>query len=206
VVIGSRYVADGGTVNWTIRRILLSWLANKFAAILLHIPAHDITSGYRLYRRNAVEWIRTEEVKSTGYSFLAEILYRTHRAGARIAVYQRFTWYRLALFWRLAEAQTPRTACGSLGPVGSALILTAASFFLRLRATYLVYLAASILFYLAWGTLEALPRHISVLFPLYLVLALISSRWEWLYEPLLAFSIALLALCTVLFANAYQMT
>jgi dolichol-phosphate mannosyltransferase len=87
VVIGSRYVADGGTVNWTIRRILLSWLANKFAAILLHIPAHDITSGYRLYRRNALEWIRTEEVKSTGYSFLAEILYRTHRAGARIAEY-----------------------------------------------------------------------------------------------------------------------
>ena len=38
------------------------------------------------------------------------------------------------------------------------------------------------------------------------VLALLSSRWKWLYEPLLAFSIALLALCTVLFANAYQMT
>lgn len=87
VVIGSRYVPDGGTVNWTIRRILLSWLANKFAAILLQVPAHDITSGYRLYRRNALEWIRTEEVKSTGYSFLAEVLYRAHRAGARITEY-----------------------------------------------------------------------------------------------------------------------
>ena len=87
VVIGSRYIRDGGTVNWTIRRILLSWLANKFASILLQIPAHDITSGYRLYRRNAVEWIRTEEVKSTGYSFLAEVLYRAHlgwRAHRRI--------------------------------------------------------------------------------------------------------------------------
>ena len=79
VVIGSRYIPDGGTVNWTIRRILLSWLANKFAATLLQIPAHDITSGYRLYRRNALEWIRTEEVRSTGYSFLAEVLYRAHR-------------------------------------------------------------------------------------------------------------------------------
>jgi len=87
VVIGSRYVPDGGMVNWTIRRILLSWLANKFAANLLQVPAHDLTSGYRLYRRNAVEWIRTEEVKSTGYSFLAEVLYRAHRAGARIAEY-----------------------------------------------------------------------------------------------------------------------
>lgn len=84
VVIGSRYVRDGGTVNWTIRRILLSWLANRFAAMLLRIPAHDITSGYRLYRRNALEWIRTETVKSTGYSFLVELLYRAHRAGARI--------------------------------------------------------------------------------------------------------------------------
>ena len=87
VVIGSRYIPDGGTVNWTIRRILLSWLANKFAALLLQIPAHDITSGYRLYRRNALEWMRTDEVRSTGYSFLAEVLYRAHLGGARIAEY-----------------------------------------------------------------------------------------------------------------------
>jgi dolichol-phosphate mannosyltransferase len=87
VVIGSRYIADGGTVNWTIGRILLSWLANRFAALLLQIPAHDITSGYRLYRRANLEWMRTEEVKSTGYSFLAEVLYRTHLDGARIVEY-----------------------------------------------------------------------------------------------------------------------
>lgn len=84
VVIGSRYIRDGGTVNWGVGRILLSWLANTFAAILLQIPAHDITSGYRLYRRNALEWIRATEVKSTGYSFLGELLYRAHCAGARI--------------------------------------------------------------------------------------------------------------------------
>jgi dolichol-phosphate mannosyltransferase len=84
VVIGSRYIRDGGTVNWGIGRILLSWMANTFAALLLQIPAHDITSGYRLYRRHALEWIRATEVKSTGYSFLGELLYRAHRAGARI--------------------------------------------------------------------------------------------------------------------------
>ena len=84
VVIGSRYIRDGGTVNWGIGRILLSWLANAFAAVLLRVPAHDVTSGYRLYRRHALEWIRTTEVKSTGYSFLGELLYRAHRAGARI--------------------------------------------------------------------------------------------------------------------------
>ena len=84
VVIGSRYIRDGGTVNWGIGRILLSWLANAFAAVLLRVPAHDVTSGYRLYRRHALEWIRTTEVKSTGYSFLGELLYRAHRSGARI--------------------------------------------------------------------------------------------------------------------------
>jgi hypothetical protein len=90
--------------------------------------------------------------------------------------------------------------------VGAALILAGVGFWLRLRATYLVYAVVSLLFYLAWGSLEGLPRYVSILFPLHLVLALVSSRWKWLYEPLLAFSIALLALCTVLFANAYQMT
>ena len=85
VVIGSRYVAGGGTVNWGIHRRLLSWFANAFAATLLQIPAHDITSGYRLYRRSALEWIRSTEIKSTGYSFLGELLYRAFRGGARIA-------------------------------------------------------------------------------------------------------------------------
>ena len=84
VVIGSRYIRDGGTVNWSIYRVALSRTANKFASSLLRIPAHDITSGFRLYRRGALEWLRTTEIKSTGYSFLAELLYRAYRGGAKI--------------------------------------------------------------------------------------------------------------------------
>jgi hypothetical protein len=90
--------------------------------------------------------------------------------------------------------------------VGAATILIGAGFFVRVRATYLVYAVLSILFYLAWGSLEALPRYVSIVFPIYIVLALLSCRWRWMYEPMLAFSIALLALYTVLFANAYYMT
>lgn len=85
VVIGSRYIHDGGTVNWPVRRVLLSWTANKFAGRLLGIPAHDLTSGFRLYRREALLRLRTHEVRSTGYSFLVELLYRAHRTGAKIA-------------------------------------------------------------------------------------------------------------------------
>jgi hypothetical protein len=90
--------------------------------------------------------------------------------------------------------------------VAAAIILTAAGFFLKLRATYLVYAVVALLFYLAWGSLEGLPRYVSILFPIHIILAVLSSRWAWMYEPLLAFSIALLGLCTVLFANAYHMT
>jgi mannosyltransferase PIG-V len=90
--------------------------------------------------------------------------------------------------------------------VAAAILLMIAGFSLRLRASYLAYGVAAIVFYLAWGSLEGLPRYVSIIFPIHLVLALLSSRWKWLYEPLLAFSIGLLALCTVLFANAYQMT
>lgn len=89
---------------------------------------------------------------------------------------------------------------------GIAIILTAVGAFLRLRAPYLLYAAVSLLFFLSWGSLDGLPRYVSILFPIYIVTALISLRWKWTYEPLLAFSIGMLALCTVLFANAYQMT
>ena len=85
VVVGSRYIRHGGTINWRIRRILLSWLANRFAAWLLRIPAHDMTSGYRLYRRRALEGIDFDEITSSGYSFLVELLYRLHRQGCTIA-------------------------------------------------------------------------------------------------------------------------
>lgn len=85
VVIGSRYVRDGGTINWRLRRILLSWLANRFAGSLLSIPARDLTSGFRLYRSEALRRVALSEITSNGYSFLVEMLYRLHRAGATIA-------------------------------------------------------------------------------------------------------------------------
>ena len=90
--------------------------------------------------------------------------------------------------------------------VGASIIVTAAGFFLKLRATYLVYAVAALLFYLAWGSLEGLPRYVSILFPIHIILACSLRAGTGLYEPLLAFSIALLGLCTVLFANAYQIT
>ena len=85
VTIGSRYVRDGGTINWRIRRILLSWLANRFARSILNLQGADLTSGYRAYRRKILEEIGPENVRSNGYSFLVEMLFRAQRNHARVA-------------------------------------------------------------------------------------------------------------------------
>jgi Mannosyltransferase (PIG-V) len=123
---------------------------------------------------------------------------------------QQLTWKK-TLAWPWQTFLWPQNFTPSHIPlyqaiVGAAVVLTAAGFFLRIRATYLVYAASALAFYLTWDTLEGLPRYVSILFPIHLVLALLSTRWRWLYEPLLGFSIALFAYCTVLFANAYQIT
>jgi len=85
VVVGSRYILDGGTINWRLRRILLSWLANRFARFVLRMPGHDLTSGYRGYRADILVRINPQSLLSTGYSYLVEMLYLCLCAKARIA-------------------------------------------------------------------------------------------------------------------------
>ena len=85
VVIGCRYTWDGGTINWRIRRILLSWLANRFARFVLGVKGNDLTSGYRAYRREILEAINIDQVRSNGYSYLVEMLYWAQRKNAKIA-------------------------------------------------------------------------------------------------------------------------
>jgi dolichol-phosphate mannosyltransferase len=84
VVIGSRYIRDGGTINWSIRRILLSWLANKFAHILLKLQSSDLTSGFRAYRRPILQKIPFSTFRSQGYSFLVEMLFWAKNKDAAI--------------------------------------------------------------------------------------------------------------------------
>jgi dolichol-phosphate mannosyltransferase len=77
LVIGSRYV-DGGTVqNWPRRRWALSWTANTYARLALDIGIHDITAGYRAYRREVLEAIDLDGVESKGYCFQIDLTRRT---------------------------------------------------------------------------------------------------------------------------------
>lgn len=84
MVIGSRYVPGGGIENWPIHRRLLSKFANFYTRTMLRISVKDCTSGYRGYRREVLETVDPFQVKSSGYSFLYEMVWRVARAGFRI--------------------------------------------------------------------------------------------------------------------------
>ncbi|MBN1135656.1 MAG: polyprenol monophosphomannose synthase [Anaerolineae bacterium] len=81
VVIGSRYVAGGGTLYCTLPRRTLSRGANLFARMALGLSAGDATAGFRGYRRAVLELIPLDEIVSEGYSFLIEMLYRCQQQG-----------------------------------------------------------------------------------------------------------------------------
>ena len=85
IIVGSRYVKGGRISNWPLRRKILSYGANSMAHAILGARSRDCTSGYRAYRREILEKIPFEKIKSDGYSFLIEMLTRCERAGARVA-------------------------------------------------------------------------------------------------------------------------
>jgi dolichol-phosphate mannosyltransferase len=84
MVIGSRYVKGGGTLNCTWKRRMLSQGANTFAKILLGLRALDCTAGFRCYRREVLEAIELDAIFSNGYSFLIEMIYYVQRRGYQI--------------------------------------------------------------------------------------------------------------------------
>ncbi len=84
VVIASRYVNGGHTVHWSKTRHLLSRLGSAYAGALLGIPVHDLTGGYKGFRRRALLMLQPERIRSSGYAFQIEITYLLARAGFRI--------------------------------------------------------------------------------------------------------------------------
>ena len=84
VAIGSRYV-EGGTVrNWPWRRLVLSKAANTYSRILLGVDIHDITAGYRAYRREVLEKLDLGAVESKGYCFQIDLTWRAVNNGFKV--------------------------------------------------------------------------------------------------------------------------
>ena len=84
LVIGSRYVAGGGTTDWGMGRRLISRGGNIYARLILGLAVADLTGGFRCYRRRALQAIDLSKVRSNGYSFQIEMAYRVQQAGFRI--------------------------------------------------------------------------------------------------------------------------
>lgn len=84
VVIGSRYVPGGGSRNCSWKRIALSKGANGLARFSLGLQAHDVTAGFRLYKREVLASVDLDQIFSNGYSFLIEMLFLCQRGGWQI--------------------------------------------------------------------------------------------------------------------------
>lgn len=85
MVIGSRYIEGGGTSEWGWVRPLLSWVANKYVAVVAGIPIRDTTSGYRGYRRQVLEETDFDRIKVKGYAVHGEMAYQAWVNGFRLA-------------------------------------------------------------------------------------------------------------------------
>ncbi len=81
IALGSRYVAGGATENWGALRRFVSRGGSVYARAVLGIPTRDPTSGFKVYRREALEAIEPARIGSRGYAFQIETVYRAIRRG-----------------------------------------------------------------------------------------------------------------------------
>lgn len=81
VVVGSRYVRGGGSVDWNWRRRLISRSINIYARCLLGLKTRDNSGSFRCYRLSRLAEVDWDRVILTGYAFLEEVLYRCRVVG-----------------------------------------------------------------------------------------------------------------------------
>ena len=84
LVIGSRYVPGGRIENWPLRRELLSAFANRYVRAITGLKVRDCTSGFRCWRRQALQRLPLDRIGSDGYAFLVELLWEASAGGCRI--------------------------------------------------------------------------------------------------------------------------
>ena len=84
LVLGSRYIDGGGTVNWGPGRRFISKGGSLYARTILGVDIRDLTGGFKCFRRTVLESLSLDAVKSTGYAFQIELTYRALKAGFRV--------------------------------------------------------------------------------------------------------------------------
>lgn len=84
VVIGSRYINGVNVVNWPMRRLILSYMANRYAKYVIGLPILDATAGFKCFKKEVLEAIDLTSIKSEGYSFQIEMNFNTWVKGFKI--------------------------------------------------------------------------------------------------------------------------
>lgn len=84
LVLGSRWVPEGGTRNWEASRMALSRFGSAYARAWLSLPYRDLTGGFKCWRADLLRRISLPTVTSEGYAFQVETTWRAHRRGAQI--------------------------------------------------------------------------------------------------------------------------
>ena len=84
VVLGSRYVAGGGVVDWGLGRRLLSRGGSWYARTILGVPVKDLTGGFKCFRRHVLEGLGLSGLETAGFGFQIEMTYRAVQADARV--------------------------------------------------------------------------------------------------------------------------
>jgi dolichol-phosphate mannosyltransferase len=84
LVLGSRYVPGGGVTDWGLVRRTLSRGGSLYARLVLRVKVHDLTGGFKCFRREVLEALDLDSIHAEGYGFQIELTYRALRAGFRV--------------------------------------------------------------------------------------------------------------------------
>ena len=80
-VVGSRNIEGGGILNWSLGRKIISKFGSFYSRTILSMPIYDFTSGYHMWRRNVLENIDLDNIKSKGYICNIELKYKAYKNG-----------------------------------------------------------------------------------------------------------------------------
>lgn len=116
LVLGSRYLHGVTVVNWPLSRLILSYGANVYSRFVTGVPVKDLTGGFKCFRRNVLEAVDLDRVRSDGYGFQIEMNFKAWRKGFRIKeipilfvdrrvgeskMSRRIVWEAAWMVWRL---------------------------------------------------------------------------------------------------------
>ncbi len=84
LVLGSRYVRGVNVINWPMRRLLLSYFANKYTRFITGMPIQDATGGFKCFKRKVLESISLDQISSNGYAFQIEMTFKAWKKGFKV--------------------------------------------------------------------------------------------------------------------------